>query len=423
MNKRNFWILWVATIALACSSNAVAQTSYKVIDLGAPKNDNFSMVMSVNNQGWTEVMAGNEAPGQLDFVPAQLLNGRVLIQNADGFTLDLGTLGGPNSWDNWGEINEVGQVVGFSETAVPDPNGEDICGFGTHLTCLPFLWQFNHMIALPTLGGNNGEASAINDRGLIVGMAENGAVDSSCPPDTTNNRIQVPVSWEHGNAQALPTVDGDPDGFVFWINDHGQAVGYSGTCTAALHAISWENGIATPLPDLGNHGQAWGINNQGQIVGTVGSANGQTQTGAIWQDGTLTTVLGLVPGDLGGIAFGNNSKGQVVGADWDSSFFWSHGFIYQDGVMTDLNKLFPASSNLFVTFPAKINERGQIGGMGIVLSGPDKGDVHAFLATPVNERMEGKSVADIAPSRPESNFPLKAGSCHSQRAGLGHFGQ
>jgi probable HAF family extracellular repeat protein len=263
------------------------------------------------------------------------------------------------------------------------------------------------MIALPTLGGNNGEASAINDRGLIVGMAENGDVDSSCPPDTTNNRIQVPVLWEHGKVQALPTVDGDPDGFVFWINNRGQAAGYSGNCTGALHAISWENGIATPLPDLGNHGQAWGINNQGQIVGTVGSADGQTQTGAIWQDGTLT-VLGLVPGDLGGIAFGNNSKGQVVGADYDSSFFWSHGFIYQDGVMTDLNKLFPASSNLFVTFPAKINERGQIGGMGIVLSGPDKGDVHAFLATPVNEKMEGKSVADIAPSRPESNLPASA---------------
>ena len=180
---RNFWILWVTMIVLACFSDAGAQIRYKIVDLGAPKNDNFSMVMSVNDQGWTEVMAGNEAPGQIDFVFAQLLNGRVLIQNVDGFSLDLKTLGGPNSWDNWGEINELGQVVGFSETAVPDPNGEDICGFGTHLTCLPFLWQFNHMIALPTLGGNNGEASAINNRGQIVGMAENGTVDSTCPPD------------------------------------------------------------------------------------------------------------------------------------------------------------------------------------------------------------------------------------------------
>jgi hypothetical protein len=31
----------------------------------------------------------------------------------------------------------------------------------------------------------------------------------------------------------------------------------------------------------------------------------------------------------------------------------------------------------------KINERGQISGMATVLSGPHAGDIHAFLATPV----------------------------------------
>ena len=54
------------------------------------------------------------------------------------------------------------------------------------------------MSALPTLGRNNGQASAINTRGQIVGFAENGAVDSSCPAGTTNNRIQLPVLWENG---------------------------------------------------------------------------------------------------------------------------------------------------------------------------------------------------------------------------------
>ena len=414
---RNLWIPCATMFVLACFGDAFAQVSYSVVDLGAPKNDNFSMVMSVNDQGWSEIMAGNFAPGTGvaganslgDFVPATPLNGRALI-NVDGYNLDLGTLGGPNSWMNFGEINDFGQVVGDSETAVPDPNGEDICTFGTHLTCLPFLWQFGHMSALPTLGGNNGQASAINNRGQIVGMAENGAADSSCPPGTTNNQIQLPVLWEHGNAQALPTVDGDPDGFAFWINDHGQAAGYSGNCSGALHAISWENGTATPLPDRGHGGQAWSISNNGDIVGTVGSANGQTQTGALWQNGALTAVLDhLLPGDIGGIAFGNNSKGLVVGADWDSAFNWAHGFVYKDGVMTDLNAMIPADSNIFVIFAAKVNERGEIGGMGIVLSGPDKGDVHAFLATPVRER-PGRSVADEWPTRPQSNMPASAGN-------------
>lgn len=49
--------------------------------------------------------------------------------------------------------------------------------------------------------------------------------------------------------------------------------------------------------------------------------------------------------------------------------------------MTDLNTLFPASSNLCAVMANKINERGQISGMAIVLSGSDAGNIHAFLAT------------------------------------------
>jgi probable HAF family extracellular repeat protein len=416
---RNFWIPWVAMIVLGCFSDAVAQTSYKVTDLGSEGNDVLGCAMSVNNQGWTEIMAGNLPPGQQDNIFGKLLNGRALI-DADGFKLDLGTLGGLNSWMMWGEINDFGQIVGFSETDVPDPNGEDICGFGTHLTCRPFLWQFLHMSALPTLGGNNGQASAINNRGHIVGYAENGAVDSSCPPNTTNNRIVLPVLWENGNAQALPTVGSDPDGVAYWINDQGRAVGYSGTCTAALHVVSWENGTASPLQDLGTGGMAFGINNQGQIVGTVGSADGTTQYGALWQKNGALTNLGLLPGDFGGLASGVNSKGQVVGSNYDSKFNWLHAFIWQDGVMTDLNTLFPASSNLYATMANKINERGQISGMATVLSGPHAGDIHAFLATPVKERV-GTSVADVAPTHPQSNLPANVNKQLLQRFGLGRF--
>jgi len=415
---RNSWILWVTTIVLACFGNAVAQASYRVTDLGAEGSDNLGCAMSVNNQGWTEIMAGDLPPGEQDNLFGTLLNGRALI-DIDGFKLDLGTLGGSNSWMNWGEINDRGQVVGDSETAVLDPNGEDICGFGTHLTCRPFLWQNGHMSALPTLGGNNGQASAINNRGQIVGFAENGTVDSSCPPNTTNNRIALPVLWEKGNAQALPTVGSDPDGVAFWINNQGQAVGYSGTCTAALHAVSWENGAASPLPDLGTGAIAEGISNQGKIVGIVGSADGTTQYGALWQNGVLTN-LGLLPGDFGGIASGINNKGQVVGSNYDSNFNWSHGFIWQNDVMTDLNTLFPANSNLFAVMANKINERGQISGMAIVLSGPDAGNIHAFLATPAHQNM-GRSVAEVVPIRPKSNLPASVGKQHLQRFGLVRF--
>jgi len=404
---------------LACFSNAAAQASYKVTDLGSEGNDNLGCAMSVNDEGWTEIMAAKMPPGEEDFIFGKLLRGRALIDVA-GFKLDLDTLGGKNTWMNWGEINNFGQVVGMSETNLPDPNGEDICGFGTHLTCLPFLWQFFHMSALPTLGGNNGQASAINNHGQIVGFAENGVVDSTCPSGTTNNRIQLPVLWENGKPQALPT-GSDPDGDAFWINDLGQAVGDTGTCgLATSHAASWENGILTTLPDFGTGAIAYSINNGGQIVGTVVSADNSNQTGALWQNQTLIT-LGLLPGDAGGIATGINNKGQVVGSNWDSTFHWSHAFIWQNNVMTDLNTLFPDSINLRATMANKINERGQISGMAVVRRGPHKGEIHAFLATPVNQSV-GRSVADVEPTRPESNLPANISQQHLQRFLLGRFG-
>src|SRR6266704_6650352 len=322
---RKFWIPWVTTIVLFCFSDAVAQTSYKVTDLGVPLNDgNLGCAMSLNNQGWTLIMDGFMDPVS-NFFGAPVARGHAVI-NIDGLTIDLGTpgLGGPNSWMNWGGINDRGEAVGMSETADLDPNGEDVCGFGTGLTCVPFLWRNSHMSALPTLGGDNGQASAINNRGEVVGFAETANTDPTCPPAPTIS----PVLWEKGTALALPTVGGDLDGVAFGINDQGQAVGYSGSCIAATHAVMWKNNTAFVLQDLGGtrSNVAYAINNLGQIVGKVRSADGTHYVAALWQpDGTLTNHEPL-PGDLDAFATGINNLGQVVGNDFDSNFNWSHGF-------------------------------------------------------------------------------------------------
>lgn len=415
---RNLWIPWVATIVLACFSDAGAQASYQVTDLGSLRNGNAGCAMAVNNQGWTEIMDGNVEPGQQDNLFGKLLNGHAVI-DLDGFKIDLGTLGGTNSWINWGGINDRGEAVGLAETSVPDPDGEDVCGFGTGKTCLPFLWQNLHMIALPTVGGNNGQASAINNRGQIAGFAETTVVDSECPPFKTT----LPVLWENGKVQPLPTVGSDPDGVAFGINEQGQAVGYSGTCTSAHHAVLWENGTAIALPGLGiaRSNIAFGINDQGQIVGESRSPDGTTRLAVLWQNRAITN-LGTLPGDFAALATGINNQGQVVGSTLDSNFNWSHGFIWQNGVMTDLNTLFPASSNLFATMANKINDRGQISGMATVLSGPHAGEEHAFLATPINASV-GTSIADIARTHPQSNLPANVGKQLLQRFGPGRFDQ
>jgi len=413
---RNFWILGVTTVVLACFSDAVAQASYQVTDLGTLHDGYFGCTMGLNNHGWTETQYGLLESGKL-------VKGRLAI-NVGGSTLDLGTLGGPNSWDNpfGGEVNDRGELVGYSETSVPDPDGEDVCGFGTGLICRPFLWKNGHMSALPTLGGNNGQASAMNNHGQITGFAENGIVDSTCPPNKTDNRIQLPVLWENGKAQALPTLIGDTDGEANAINDLGQAVGNTGTCGGATnHAVSWENGAASQLFDYGTFALAFGINDQGQIVGMVGSPETPTFYAALWQNGAITN-LHTLPGDFAAIASGINNHGQVVGSTLDSSFNWSHAFIWQDGVMTDLGTMFPSTANLLPTMANQINERGQIVGMGTVLSGPHTGETHAFLATPVNESI-GKSVADVAPTRPKSNVTANVGARLLPGLVLGRSGQ
>jgi probable HAF family extracellular repeat protein len=414
IQSRNFRTLWVTTIALACSGNAFAQQSYKITDLGINNSkDNFSMAMGLNNQGWTENMDGTVAPPEAS-TSTTVSRGRAVI-GIYGVNIDLGTLGKPdgNSWINWGGINDRGEAVGMSETADIDPSGENICGFDTHLACVPFLWRDGHMSALPTFGGINGQASAINNRGEVVGFAEDGAVDPTCPAGTTNNRIALPALWERGKAEALPLVAGDFDGFAYGINDQGQAVGYSGNCPAATHAVMWKDNTAFVLQDLGGTGSnfAYAISNRGQIAGQVGIGNGLPFYAAVWQDGAngIATKIDLLPGDFSAFATGINNRGQVVGNDFDSTFSWAHGFIWQDGVTTDLNTLIPADSNLFIISASNINDRGQISGMATVQTGPNAGTIHAFLLTPADGRI-GTSMADFARTHPDSI--VSANACH-----------
>ena len=413
---RNFWIPWAATIVLGCFSDAFAQASYQVTDLGSLHDWNLGCAMSLNNYGWTEIMAGVLDPLS-DSLSAKLVKGRAVV-DFDGFKVDLGTLGGENSWMMWGQINERGETVGFSETAVPDPDGEDFCGFGTKLTCRPFVWRDGRMSSLPMLGGNNGLASGINSRGQIAGWAQTAVTDSGCPPYQTT----LGVLWEKDKAQPLPPVGGDPDSVAYGINNRGQVVGYSGTCTAANRAVLWQNGAPISLPNLGVEGaEAFFINDRGQIVGDVASPDGKTVYAALWQDGAITN-LGVLTGDFGGFASGINNHGQVVGSSWDSNFDWAHGFIWQNGVMTDLNTLFPADSNLYATMANEINERGQISGMATVLSGPHMGEIHAFLATPVNGRCD-RSIADVASTLPKITLPANIGKQLLRRLGPARFGR
>jgi probable HAF family extracellular repeat protein len=175
-----------------------------------------------------------------------------------GQTIDLAArgLGGPNSFGVG--LNEKGVVVGVAETSESDP--ENLCGYGTGLRCVPFWWQNGIMNRLPTLGGNNGGVSAINKSGAIAGLAQTAARDADCPAPNFHDYEAVVWGPAPGQVRALRPLPGDTVGVAFWINDRGQVVGTSGTCANTLpygvivgpHAVLWDSD-GTPI-DLGNLG-------------------------------------------------------------------------------------------------------------------------------------------------------------------------
>ena len=155
------------------------------------------------------------------------------------------------------------------------------------------------MIPLPTLGGYNGGAAGVNDRGEVVGAAENTISDPTCPSPQV--RQIEPVVWYYGRVRELPNFPGDTVGAAHAINAKGQITGWSGNCAMTLvHAMHWKNGRAIYLGSLGGTGDAegLGINNQGQVVGYGYVAGNATYDAFLWRNGVITD-LGTLPAGRG----------------------------------------------------------------------------------------------------------------------------
>lgn len=198
--KPTLTLITVITIfAVAMPIHLAAQDPeylrYSMIDLGT-LGGTSSVAYSVNSKGWVAGAAS---------LPGNTAQHAVLWRM--GRKTDLGTLGGPNSTAYF-PLNDRGEVSGFSDTATPDPFGEDFCGFGTHLVCLPFVWQKGVRTQLPTLDGNNAIANEVNNRGQVGGVAETSTPDPTCVAPQV---LQAePVVWEKGQDRATSDVPGRP---------------------------------------------------------------------------------------------------------------------------------------------------------------------------------------------------------------------
>lgn len=426
-------VVWLAAVAapipLAAQNQPERQkkqTHYSVTNLGSLGGTNCCLVITNNNRGWVD--GTSNLAGDQSFHP---------FLWRDGKMQDLGTLGGPNA--SAGGMNEVGDVaVGGSDTGIPDPLGEDACGFGTFQTCLSFIWHKGARIPVPTLGGNNGDVSTINDRGLVLGFAETANPDPTCvAPQVLGHEAFI---WDPGknDIHRLPPLTGDSATAAFDINNRGQAIGYSGGCGGGLtdfhkayHAVRWQDGIPTDLGKLGGTlATAFGINNRGQVAGLSTLPGDTVFHTFLWDEEGGMRDLGTLPGDTNSSSGNINDEGQVPIQSCDATLSNCRAAIWQDGTMTDLNTLIPPASALFLTSANWINSRGEIVGTAVDQS---NGTNVPFLAVPCDEKhgedegckdfAVGTSVVlDKTSERPKVVLPDDIRQQFRQRLRIGFFG-
>ena len=308
----------------------------------------------------------------------------------------LGTGASLSSRVQWPVKNVIGLVSGISLTDALDPNQEGwSCGFflpnPSFNVCLGFVWDpLTGMRPLPTLGGTNGFATGTNNLGQTVGWAENNVHDSSCVfPQVLQFK---PVVWGPGREQisALPLVQSDTSGAATAINDRGQIVGISGICgfavggPTAAHAVIWDNGVPTMIANP-NGAMYWNtpmmIDARGDVVGFMGypgDVAGNFTPPFMWTRENGVIFLPLLSGDIAGAATSINAQRQVVGYSNDASNPPNfHPWIWQNGQLTNFNALIEPNPGLTgpIALLFDINDRGEI--TGSTTTG------QAIVATPI----------------------------------------
>jgi probable HAF family extracellular repeat protein len=410
---------------------------YRVIDLGT-LGGTVSTGNTINNLGW--VMGSSNETGDAVQLATLWLPGR---------QVPLGTLGGPSSDVLWPVKNDFGLISGVTENGTHDPLNETfscpVFGLTSGNSCVAFAWRNGAMTQLPGLGGNNSIGAGVNNRGQIVGWAENAVHDPSCT--SGGGLVQVlqfeAVVWEMPQGQwkvrQLPAFPGDPDAAATAINDAGQVVGISGLCSvaiggySAIHAVLWEDGHPIDLHNLGGHG--WNtpgaINNHGVVVGFANQSNDLSggslaflPEAFVWTKEGGMQGLHTLPGDAISEATDINDAGQVVGVSYaGTDFSGARAFVYQNGAMTPLNQLISSSdqARFYVSSTGGINDLGEIAAQAnLVSNGVVTAVLHAVLLVPTGDP-NGEAVdtsGDVQVVVPES-----VQAQMRQLAGARHFGR
>lgn len=352
-------------------------------DLGALPGNNVSYAFWTTNNGLT---TGDSENGAIDPLTGFPETEAVLWRN--GQVIDLGTFGGNVS--SASSVNSHGQVVGAALNTIPDPfaasfgplngNGvfpQPIFFFTIATQAHAFLWD-GTMHDLGTLGGPDSAAFYVNERGQATGYS----FTNSTPNPTTGIPTIDTFLWDHGKMIDLGTLGGTVSS-PYSMNERGEVVGESFLAgDQTIHAFLSRHG--RKMKDLGTLGGSFGmadwINQAGDIVG-ISSLPGDQQTFAFLWKNRVMQNLGSVDGDACSEGLSVNASDQVVGDSWDCGREFQHSFLWENGSMVDLLSLIPPGSGMQFRVADSINDRGEIAVQGIL----SNGDYHAILLIPCDE--------------------------------------
>lgn len=219
--------------------------------------------------------------------------------------------------------------------------------------------------------GDNSAASAINDRGHVVGhhggrafLWRDDKVTYLPLSDATdiNNRDEVvgyqvigdgtrAFRWHNGVMTDLGALPGSTNTYPQAINDHGEVVGSSWTASGGLRGFRWHSGVMTELAvqSTGSFSLAEDINNAGIIAGQSGDMNAAAAVRWL-PGGSIEALIGSA------YATAINERGHVIGLHYDDS--GGNGFLWHRGQITEIE---PVPGTSFIHLNG-INNHAQIVG-------------------------------------------------------------
>jgi len=335
----------VVVLVLVFLLPATAQLQFAVTDIGT-LGGSISWATGVNSS--------NTVVGYSEIPAAVVVH--AFMWTRSGGVQDLGTLPG-GSTSQAKAINDAGQVVGSSDL------GQGVLH--------AFIWtSASAMQDLGTLTGPSGQSAAyaINSAGVVVG--------ESLATDGTEHV----VTWTNSAIQDLGVLSHLASDIGFAINDKGEIAGTNYVGGGITDGFSWSStGGFFDIGKLsgGITAAAYGINNNGTVVGSADVGDKNVTHAALWTPTVGLQDLGTLTAGGSDLALAINNRGQVVGTDAGSNGV-SSAFLYTRArLMWDLNLLIRPGSGWHLQTATSINKNGFIAGQGVL-----HGMSHAVLLTP-----------------------------------------